>query len=460
MFDIIAGLPHARLLLFFLFVAVLVACAQPVLLKQTLVFGFVSAIRWIQQHAIPLRTSEPGGNDDDLTPLKQMVGQASIVGLGEATHGTHEFIEMKARLVEFLVSKMGFTTFVMENDWGSSQQLDAYINGGPGSLKSVMEHNLFGFWQTQEYQALFEWMRTYNANPAHPAKLHFMGMDIQSLSPSEFSTVENYVQQVDPEQVATVHQFYAPLISTSSLASLRDYMGLDVSTKQQYQDQAQQVFTLLQTNQQRYIARSSPSQFALALQNARVIVQFTIYYNRSTHAEYLARFYQRDTVMAENVEWIYDHAAGSHPKLLVWAHDAHIANDTNYSNLDGKNLGAKLRARYHQNYLSIGTTLEQGTYRRYGYYPENSIQTIAPISFTTYNYTLGQAGLPLYLLDLRTIPSGAVSDWAKSSSTLVMYGMGGEDESAIVQLNQWFDVLIHIQTTTPSYYFHASLASE
>jgi erythromycin esterase len=114
-------------------------------------------VRWIQQHAIALRTSNPGGSDADLAPLKQIIGNASLVGLGEETHGTHEFIDMKARLVEFLISNLGFTTLVMENDWGSSQLLDAYINGGPGNLKTIMTKALFGSWQTQEYEQLFAW---------------------------------------------------------------------------------------------------------------------------------------------------------------------------------------------------------------------------------------------------------------------------------------------------------------
>src|SRR2546423_301554 len=163
MFGNKAGFRHIPLLLLFLLLVALVACAQSTPSKKTPTLSSDPVIRWIQQQAIPLRTSTPGGSDADLAPLKQIVGQASIVGLGEETHGTHEFIEMKARLVEFLISKMGFTTLVMEDDWGSSQLLDAYINGGPGVLPSVMKQSLADPWQTQEYQAFFSWMRAYNA---------------------------------------------------------------------------------------------------------------------------------------------------------------------------------------------------------------------------------------------------------------------------------------------------------
>jgi erythromycin esterase len=113
-------------------------------------------VRWIQQNALPLRTVDPGGSDADLAALPQIVGDATIVGLGEETHDTHEFIDVKAQLTEYLISHLGFTTFVLENDWGRSQQIDAYINGGGGDLPSIIAKSLFDNWRTQEYQALFE----------------------------------------------------------------------------------------------------------------------------------------------------------------------------------------------------------------------------------------------------------------------------------------------------------------
>jgi erythromycin esterase len=415
-------------------------------------------VRWIEQHALPLRTSAPGGSDADLAPLKSIVGTATIVGLGEATHGTHEFIDMKARLVEFLISAMGFTTLVMENDWGSSQLLDAYINGGPGDLQMIMNEALFGSWQTQEYEQLFAWLRAYNANPAHTAKVHFLGMDLQAVDQVDFATVENYVQQVDPQQSRLVDSLYQPIIADSVESPPGAYHRLAAATKQQYLVQAQQVYTLLQSHQQRYSSASSPQQFALALQNARVIVEIATYLDATTSAERLTRYYQRDTFMAENVEWIYAHDAGAQPKIMVWAHDVHIANDTTYGSQDGRNMGGELRAYFHQSYLPIGTTLYQGTLRTYTFYPSNAVQTIAPASPNTYNYTLGQAGLPLYLLDLRTIPPGAVSNWAQSYSIFLNYGLGGENLSTPAQLSQWFDVIIHIQHTTASEYFYAALS--
>jgi erythromycin esterase len=73
-----------------------------------------SVSSWIRAHALPLATTDPQASLDDLRQIPELVGTASIVGLGEETHGSHEFFTMKQRLLEVLVEKMGFTLFAME----------------------------------------------------------------------------------------------------------------------------------------------------------------------------------------------------------------------------------------------------------------------------------------------------------------------------------------------------------
>jgi erythromycin esterase len=402
-------------------------------------------VDWIQQHAIPLQTTNQGSADADLAPLQQIVGNASIVGLGEETHGTHEVIDLKARLAEFLISTMGFTTFVMENSWGMSQIVNKYIHGGLENINEVMSTGLFTSWQTQEYQTLLEWMRAYNANPAHRTKIQFLGMDCQTVSQSDLNTVENYIKTVDPQQATYVQQRYAPITTSNPLAL---YDTLSAAEKQHDQDQAQQVYNLLQKDQKAYSSRSSAQSYALALQTARVIVQFTTYYNHNLQSESLTRYIQRDSFMADNVMWIYDHAAGSHPKIIVWAHNAHIANNPSYYQTD-RNMGNYLATQYKKSYVPIGTTLYQGSLRTY---PTDGTENLATPTWSgdTYNYTLGQTDYPLYMLDLRKIPSGPVKNWVSGPAILNLYGLGGENLSAKCKLNTMFDVIIHIQNSTPA----------
>jgi erythromycin esterase len=440
---------------FFCFLLFVLALAQAVWVQATFpapgqALAADPVVRWLRQNTLPLGMSEPGGTQTDLAPLQRLIGGARIVGLGEATHGTHEFFTMKARLAEFLISTMGFRTFVMENDWGRSRAIDAYINGAPGDLTRLMAQGLFVCWQTQEYRSFLTWMRAYNASPAHATKIHFRGMDLQDLSPDEFEAVEGYLRTVDVQLVAVVRHLYASLFALSTATTFNTFSDLPVATRQRNLQQAQQVYDLLQANRGRYLARSSASRFAGALQNARIIVQYATYSSYRTEAEALARYYQRDLFLAENVAWLSAHETDGQSKLLIWAHDTHIANDTWYASVDGRNMGGELRAHYGNGYFAIGTTLYQGAFRTYTY-PGSTVQSVGPLPHASYNATLGQAGLPLYLLPLDNLPPGPLRAWACSRATLLSYGLGGEDLSAPAQLSQSFDALVHIQQTTPAW---------
>ena len=68
-------------------------------------------LKWLKNHIVRIKTVQAGNGFDDLEPIKKIIGDARIVGLGENTHGSSEVFQMKHRLVEFLASEMGFTIF-------------------------------------------------------------------------------------------------------------------------------------------------------------------------------------------------------------------------------------------------------------------------------------------------------------------------------------------------------------
>jgi hypothetical protein len=83
-------------------------------------------VDWFRSAAIPLKTTEPGHGFEDLRPFRELIGDARIVSMGEATHGTREFFQLKHRLLEFLVTEMGFARDsvpgVPEFDFVSAEQ--------------------------------------------------------------------------------------------------------------------------------------------------------------------------------------------------------------------------------------------------------------------------------------------------------------------------------------------------
>ncbi len=71
-------------------------------------------IEWLQKNARPFATCEPVASDRDLAPLRAVVGDARIVALGDVSGGTHEFFQMKHRIIEYLATHMDFTLVGIE----------------------------------------------------------------------------------------------------------------------------------------------------------------------------------------------------------------------------------------------------------------------------------------------------------------------------------------------------------
>ena len=89
-----------------------------------------TVITWLQQTAIPIQHVEAGNGFADLQPLKQMLQDVKVVGLGEPTHGTREIFQLKHRLVEFLVTEMNFTTFATEVSFAACQPINSPVTSG------------------------------------------------------------------------------------------------------------------------------------------------------------------------------------------------------------------------------------------------------------------------------------------------------------------------------------------
>src|SRR5450755_3321274 len=122
-----------------------------------------SVVEWIRSAAIPLATAEPRHGFKDLEPLRGIIGNARIVSLGEATHGTREFFKLKHRILEFCVAELGFTTFIIAADFAQSLAVNAYVLDGTGTAADALA-GLYWIWNSEEILDLIEWMRWWNVN--------------------------------------------------------------------------------------------------------------------------------------------------------------------------------------------------------------------------------------------------------------------------------------------------------
>jgi erythromycin esterase len=135
--------------------------------------------RWIAENAHRLTTVDPSAPLADLEPLPDIVGDATIVGLGRSTHGAHELSTLTHRVVRFLVERLGFRSLALEVDWATGVPIDEYVRtgtGDPGALLggAAPPH------RTGELVDVLRWMRADNEQ--HPTdSLRFVGVDISDV---------------------------------------------------------------------------------------------------------------------------------------------------------------------------------------------------------------------------------------------------------------------------------------
>ena len=160
-------------------------------------------IDWIRKNAIPLASTEARRNRDDLQALRKLIGDARIVSLGEATHGTREIFELKHRLLEFLATDMGFTIFSIEANMPEAYRLNEYVLHGTGDPAELLRGLYFWTWNTEEVLDMIRWMREFNASGR--GRIQFTGFDMQTPTVA-MELVRDFVSRYDTEYAMTVRE--------------------------------------------------------------------------------------------------------------------------------------------------------------------------------------------------------------------------------------------------------------
>jgi erythromycin esterase-like protein len=172
-----------------------------------------ASLQWLRMHAIPIQTVEAGHGFADMQPLNKVVGDARVVELGEATHGTREFFQMKHRMVEFLASQKGFTIFSIEANMPEAYRLNDYVLNGVGDPKELLKGMYFWTWNTEEVLDMILWMREFNK--AGKGRIEFTGFDMQYSAVSA-EIVRKFVMSMDrPYYDATLNGLYNDVSAAS-----------------------------------------------------------------------------------------------------------------------------------------------------------------------------------------------------------------------------------------------------
>ncbi len=404
------------------------------------------AVRWLSDNALPIETTDVAAPTQDLESVAALLARARIIGIGEATHGTREFFQLKHRLVDRLASHHGLTLLAMEANFNTAERVDAWVRGGPGTVEEAMKA-LFVVWRTEEIRELLLWMRTRNAGKKRREQIGFRGYDVQGTDAS-LTALRTYLTKVEPSKASDLLDGLAPLDpAKNDNKSEFGMLVLGEAEATATQQAIERLGEQLRSSRRRYVARSSRSEFELMLQHARLLEQARA---RFAAKGSRAQFAARDRAMAENVLWLADQLPDDE-RVLVWAHNGHIQVDS--SNLLGTGMGTHLRRERGDDYVAVGFVLDEGSYRAWvePNAPVIADVVVGPRKVGWAAEALARVGLPIFAVDLRTAPQGAAHDWLWSPR--VMHSCGwlvseGEREGTVDVLGRLFDIAIYVGKTS------------
>ena len=399
---------------------------------------------WLRANAVPLSQVDPEASLDDLEPLRQMVGDARVVALGEATHGTSEFFRMKHRILRFLVERMGFSAFAIEASWPEANRVDAYVRTGEGDPAVLLSGLYFWTWNTSEVLDMIRWIRRHDSAGG---SVGFYGFDMQ-FPGMAIDNVSRFVEAADGRAAAefTEHlDCLAPFANDASGRFSREYGPQPQAYRDGCLADLHWVEDTLLAKRQPYTARTSEAEWARAARSARVAIQYEqMASNRVT----------RDASMADNASWLLDQL-GPQGRIVLWAHNYHVST---YSG----SMGSVLRPKLGTQLFILGFDFARGSFtavKQSG----STYQGLATVTAdepkpSSYEEYFSSAGLPEFLLDLRGRALDTPdSSWLAGPRSSRSLNIGCCYDASLasgywqpLQLPQLFDAVVFFENSTPS----------
>jgi erythromycin esterase len=404
-----------------------------------------AAVAWVKQTALSLQTVEAGHGFADLQPLKKVLQDAQVVALGEATHGTREFFQLKHRMVEFLATELGFTVFALEADVADAHAVNTYVLTGQGDAAQALAG--LGNWNTEEVLELIQWMRRYNEDPRHTRKLKFYGVDMQGpVRPVQL--VGEYLAKVDAPFAQRVTERLAPLADRKRW--FRNLQEMSAEDKKSLAGFVEEVFARFEAYKQEYVRRSDAREWARMRQSVNTLRQL-MERNVSGNREV------RDRAMADNLRWAMDFE-GPGTKAVLWAHNGHVTRteDDGMAWPMGRHLGKALGRKLYV----FGFAFHQGGFQAFNISraPAEGRKgmvdfSVPPAPEDTLDAALGATGLSLAAVDLRAVPPGPVAEWWRHTHRTRSIGFVYSDEGyplSLVRPLEAYDGLLFVERTTPA----------
>ena len=310
----------------------------------------------IAQHGEPFQSID----EADLTPLVNRIGDARIVLIGEASHGTSEFYRMRARITQRLVEEKGFNIVAAEADWPDAARIDHYARSRdvPPSDWQAFARFPTWMWRNQETREFVDWLHDYNTSKPFDFRCGFYGLDLYSLYVS-VRAVTDYLEDVDADLAMIARHRYGCLSPWEADPAAYGHAALSGAYKN-CEPAVTRMLVDLYAKRKDY-ALHDGERFLDAAQNAQLVANAERYYRMMYYGS-RASWNLRDGHMFETLQNVMAFN-GEASKAVVWAHNSHVgdASATEMSARGEHNIGELCRKGFPKQTYHIGFGTDHGT---------------------------------------------------------------------------------------------------
>ena len=396
----------------------------------------------IEAESVPIDLSDGDGLDNVVSTL----ASASIVGIGENSHGIQEFKTLQNILVQRFVADEGYRLIAIEGTLGEFRPVNEYVTGTSDDLDSALSGLEFYFWQTEAIRHLFEWLRSFNNGRPVDDQAVVYGYDTQ-FHDVNATALQSYFQQVDPDYLAEIQDQLNPLMQPLYEQDEANYMSdAQISLISDLQDR-------LQSHETAYVDANSRSAWELARRHVWTLKRGLQFQQKLRAHKFTQGKTIRDEAMAQNVRWLREWTGRD--RAVVLGNSNHTMRGASGPSGHGTRMGQHLTDALGEEYYSLGLLFGSGQFKA----PQSQNQ-----SFSTYELGDPTDGTPAatlvdvqqseFFLDLASARKhGRIDSWLENTSS-VQFTTPSTAKQGSVPLpappGTVYDGIVFVQTASPS----------
>ncbi len=401
-------------------------------------------IDWVTEQAIDVDDLVSSNESAYGAGIRDAVGEARVVGLGESRHDTREQLLLKGGMVRFLVEEMGFRALILEESVPHAEALDEFVTTGEGDLRNIM-NRLAGWylWDTEEMIELVSWIRSFNEGRDADDQARIFGVDIT-----------------------------APALGVERVLVFLRSAGIDLEVNERDLGLELQEGDFWPTTWQRYSTLSDERKAALAVNYdglINIIEQQRVLLTTQSHERdyeghlWLAEVGRlghqmfstadraqggaiREHGMAQTLLRILENEMGGR-RAILWAHNLHVAKSTfrmpGLAEGELEPMGVELARELGDSYVAIGGSFGSGSYPPDLPPGERSFEELDAI---TMDGALARVTTPNFLVDLRKAgPNTTATKWLEEERL-----WRAQDSNAVLVPRRAFDLVYFVREISRS----------